>query len=105
MARNQGKNRHPRIADEQGTLYRRASREVVLCYPNTYRVAGASLGLQVIYRLLNSRSSISCQRAVMPDEVVSSGVTPVIRSLEHGMALDELDLAEIEAVGHPERPG
>ena len=91
MARSRGKNQDHRIADEHGTLYRRANREVVLCYPNTYRVAGASLGLQVIYRLLNSRPSVSCQRAVMPEELVSGGVTPVIRSLEHGMALDGFD--------------
>ena len=74
---------------EVGTLSRRAGTELVLCYPNTYRVAGASLGFQVIYRLLNERSSISCQRAVVPDVGLDPRRPAPIRSLEHSMALED----------------
>lgn len=58
---------HPLIADEVGTLRRRAEREVVLCYPNSYRVAGSSLGFQVIYRALNSSQGVACHRAVLEE--------------------------------------
>jgi len=75
------------LADERGTLYRRASRELVLCYPNNYRVAGASLGYQVVYRLLNSRHSISCERAVLPDDAFEPGWRGPLRSMEHGQPL------------------
>ena len=48
-----------KASGEIGTLTRRAAIEVVLCYPNSYRVAGSSLGMQVIYRALNSRETTS----------------------------------------------
>ena len=77
---------HPLIADETGTLFRRAPREVVLCYPNTYRVAGSSLGFQVIYRALNSRPGVACHRAVLEE----SRPRPV-KSLEFGQELRHYD--------------
>ncbi len=82
------------ITDEYGTLMRRAPREVVLCYPNTYRVAASSLGLQVVYRSLNSRPGLSCQRAVLPPDLeirAPGGGHHGLRSLEHDMALDSFD--------------
>lgn len=75
------------LADERGTLYRRAPQELVLCYPNNYRVAGASLGFQVVYRALNSRQSISCERAVLPDDCFEDGWRGPLRSMEHGQPL------------------
>ena len=81
-------NTHPLMRDETGTIWHRAGTEVVLCYPNTYRVAGASLGLQVVYRALNAHAELSCQRAVLPDDAFSGAHLPQIRSLEHGMSLD-----------------
>ena len=79
----------PVLAGEVGTLLHRAAKEVVLCYPNTYRVAGASLGFQVVYRALNSRPSISCQRAVLADDAFTADAAPPVRTLEHGMPLGE----------------
>ncbi|MCB9738890.1 MAG: radical SAM protein [Deltaproteobacteria bacterium] len=79
------------IEDEVGTIWPRAGRELVLCYPNTYRVAGASLGLQVIYRLLNARAGVSCQRAVLPEDAFTAKVPQPVRSLEHGMPLGAFD--------------
>lgn len=79
------------VSAERGTLTRRALREVVLCYPNTYRVAGASLGLQVIYRQLNSRDAVSCQRAVLPQGAFDSEPPARLQTLEHGMDLDAFD--------------
>ena len=82
------------MTTEHGTLLRRAVREVVLCYPNTYRVAAASLGLQVVYRALNSRNGLSCQRAVLPEDFgppVPGAKAQPLRSLEHEMGLDQFD--------------
>ncbi len=73
---------------------RRAAREVVLCYPNTYRVAASSLGFQVVYRTLNGRPGLSCQRAVLPPDLevrAAEGRDQGLRTLEHDMALDEFD--------------
>ncbi len=77
---------NPLIRDEIGTLMRRAEREVVLCYPNSYRVAGSSLGFQVIYRALNSRDEVACHRAVLED----SRPKPA-RSLEFAKELADYD--------------
>ncbi|MCO4760581.1 MAG: radical SAM protein [Myxococcales bacterium] len=77
----------PVLATERGTLYRRAPQELVLCYPNHYRVAGASLGLQVVYRILNSRAAVSCERAVLPDDCFEPSWRGPLRSMEHGQPL------------------
>lgn len=78
---------NPLIADETGTVMRRAGREVLLCYPNSYRVAGSSLGLQVIYQALNSREGVACHRAVCPDD----GFTRPVTSLEFGKPMAQYD--------------
>jgi radical SAM superfamily enzyme YgiQ (UPF0313 family) len=56
------------LAAETGTIFREAPLKVGLCYPNPYRVAMSSLGYQVIYRALNSRPFLSCERIVLPDD-------------------------------------
>lgn len=41
----------------------------------------SSLGYQVIYRMLNGRSGIACERVVLPDDVASwraRGLKPVL---------------------------
>ena len=83
--------RNPLIADETGTILRRATREVVLCYPNSYRVAGSSLGLQVIYRALNSRDSVACHRAVLPEDFLAGGPMRGVNSLEFSKPLADYD--------------
>ena len=83
--------RSPLIADETGTMLRRADREVVLCYPNTYRVAGSSLGVQVIYRALNSRESVACHRAVLAEDALEGGKLRPVTSLEFGKPIGDYD--------------
>ena len=82
---------NPILLNERGTLYRRAGRELVLCYPNSYRVAGASLGYQVVYRALNSRHELSCERAVLPEDAFEPSWRGPLRSLEHGQPLGAFD--------------
>jgi radical SAM superfamily enzyme YgiQ (UPF0313 family) len=76
---------------ETGTLYRRAPTEVVLCYPNSYRVAGSSLGFQVIYRALNRRDDVACHRAVLPDVALHGMMPPPVHSLEYGKPIGDYD--------------
>ncbi len=83
--------RHPILDQETGTLYRRGRREVVLCYPNSYAVAGSSLGFQVAYRKLNARPSLSCQRAVLWATEADRHSDGRPLSLEHGMPLTDFD--------------
>ena len=40
---------------------------VCLIYPNTYHVGMSNLGLQTVYRCLNSEDDIVCERAFLPD--------------------------------------
>ncbi|MCA9515420.1 MAG: hypothetical protein KC635_10785, partial [Myxococcales bacterium] len=57
------------LAGEIGTIVRDAPLRVGLCYPLPYRTAMSSLGYQVIYRMLNSRSFIAAERVLLPDDV------------------------------------
>ncbi|MFQ5742131.1 MAG: radical SAM protein [Acidobacteriota bacterium] len=40
---------------------------VVLAYPNTYAVGMSNLGVQTLYRLLNARPEVCCERLFLPD--------------------------------------
>lgn len=40
---------------------------VALGYPNTYHVGMSNLGLQVVYRILNTTPGVSCERFFLPD--------------------------------------
>lgn len=79
------------LATETGTLHRRANVEVALVYPNTYRVAGSSLGFQVIYRALNQRADVACHRAVLPELAVHGQTPPPVRTLEVDKPLADYD--------------
>jgi len=52
-----------RVEPNQGGRLR-----VVLAYPNSYAVGMSNLGLQTVYRLLNSHPDVRCERAFLPDE-------------------------------------
>jgi len=81
------------LETETGTLFRHAPRTVALCYPLPYRAAMSSLGYQVIYRLLNSRPELACERVVLPEDVPTWRArrwSPL--SLESGRPLGDFDL-------------
>ena len=54
---------------ESGTIHSTGGFRVALVYPNPYAVAASSLGYQIIYRLFNAHPEVSCERAVLPDNV------------------------------------
>lgn len=55
---------------------------IALVYPNTYYVGMSSLGFQIVYRLLNERADVVCERAFY--EAAGKGPIPegVVLSLE-----------------------
>jgi len=55
---------HSRLAREQGTIVKGwgGRLPIALVYPNTYYVGMSSLGFQTLYRLLNARPDVVCER-------------------------------------------
>lgn len=56
------------LDEEKGTIYKDAPYRVALVYPSPYRVGMSSLGYQSIYRQLNRRDDVSCERSFLPDD-------------------------------------
>lgn len=57
-----------KLAAEDGyTLKHGASLRIALCYPNTYAIGMANLGLHTMYELFNSIPEVSCERVFLPD--------------------------------------
>ncbi|MHB9035379.1 MAG: radical SAM protein [Armatimonadota bacterium] len=64
-------NAKARYAREKGgvAIDRAAPVRFALAFPNEYRVAMASLGYQLVYRMLNELPNASCERVFLPDAV------------------------------------
>ena len=88
---------------EEGTLFRQGRLQIALCYPNTYSVAMASLGYQVIYRLFNERDDFSCERAVFPEmpEAYEAARMPLF-TLERQRPVGEFDLVAFSFAFEPD---
>jgi radical SAM superfamily enzyme YgiQ (UPF0313 family) len=57
-----------KLAAEDGyTVKHGAPLRVALCYPNTYSIAMANLGLHTMYDLFNKIPEVSCERVFLPD--------------------------------------
>jgi len=84
------------LQSERGTILKDAPLRIALCYPLPYHAAMSSLGFQVIYRMMNERTAIACERVVLPDDVRSwrdRGLSPI--SLETGRPLKDFDLVAV----------
>lgn len=59
-----------RLARETGyVVHPFGSRHTMaVCYPNTYETGMSNLGMQIIYREVNSRDDFQCERAFLPDK-------------------------------------
>ncbi|HAM52069.1 MAG TPA: radical SAM protein [Nitrospiraceae bacterium] len=55
---------------EKGTIHKEPGGKITIClvYPNTYHTGMSNLGFQGIYRLLNDRPDVVCERAFLPDD-------------------------------------
>jgi radical SAM superfamily enzyme YgiQ (UPF0313 family) len=85
------------LADEEGTVRKDWGGKVTvaLVYPNTYAVGMSNLGFQTIYRHLNERPDVVCERVFLPEyadqaEQARTGAAPV--SLESGRPLTDFHI-------------
>lgn len=86
-----------RLARETGYVVknRGGKASIALVYPNSYEIAMSNLGYQKIYRMLNDRADILCERAFLPsgqeiDYFKKHNQKPA--TLESGRALAEFDV-------------
>jgi radical SAM superfamily enzyme YgiQ (UPF0313 family) len=77
------------LADEVGTIRKDAPRRIALVYPSPYRAAMSSLGYQTLYRLLNARSDVVADRAMLPDDM---GASKTLVTLERQMPVGDYPL-------------
>src|SRR6478672_1770109 len=57
-----------KLAAEEGHLVRGAADlRIALCYPNTYAIGMANLGLHTMYELFNAIPGVACERVFLPD--------------------------------------
>ena len=86
------------LARERGTIYKNSGGKAVriaLVYPNTYYLGMSNLGFQTIYRHLNDRDDVVCERAFLPEpsdlEDLSRSRKPLV-TLESGLPLGSCDI-------------
>lgn len=86
------------LARERGTIYKSPGGKAVriaLVYPNTYYLGMSNLGFQTIYRHLNERDDVVCERAFLPEpsglEALSRSRKPLV-TLETGSPLGSCDI-------------
>ncbi len=91
------------VETERGTLRGQGRFQVALCYPGTYGVAHASLGYQVIYRLIHEHSDFACERAVYPEdlEVQQASRIPLF-TLESQRPVSDFDLLAFSVAFEPD---
>lgn len=68
---------------------------VALLYPNSYFVGMSNLGIHIVYRLLNERNDVACERAFLPEkkqqeEYVKSKTT--LLTLETQSPINDFDV-------------
>ena len=57
-----------KLAAEEGYIISRgAALRIALCYPNTYAIGMANLGLHTMYELFNAIPDVVCERVFLPD--------------------------------------
>ncbi len=86
------------LARERGTIYKKPGGKAVriaLVYPNTYYLGMSNLGFQTMYRHLNERDDVVCERAFLPEpsdlEDLSRSRRPLV-TLETGLPLGSCDI-------------
>ena len=95
-----------RLEAEIGTIHKSAPLRVALVYPSPYRIGMSSLGFQWIYRELNQRADVVCERAFLPDDVETWRKTrsPLI-TYESRTAVGDFDLVAFSLSYELELPG
>ncbi|MBX3266502.1 MAG: radical SAM protein [Acidobacteria bacterium] len=69
MSRKITESYKAKLAGEEGYVVKHgASLRIALCYPNTYGIGMANLGLHTMYELFNKIPDVSCERVFLPDD-------------------------------------
>ncbi len=98
MSRTIKDKRLRRLDAESGTVRKGwgGRLSVALAYPNRYYVGMSNLGFQVVYRQLNSREDVLCERVFLPDreELDAPGMkrSAPLSTLESGRPLSDFDM-------------
>jgi len=68
-----------KLSRERGVIYKDwgGRLPVALVYPNAYRTGMSSLGLQILYRLLNDEPDIVCERCFWEPSLLKAGGEPI----------------------------
>lgn len=88
-----------RLAREKGgvTIDRAAAVRFALAFPNEYRVAMASLGYQLVYRMINELPNASCERVFLPEP---ADLKEYLRTRAELFSLESMSpLSEFDVVG------
>ncbi|MCG6552826.1 MAG: radical SAM protein [Candidatus Magnetominusculus sp. LBB02] len=66
-------SRYPQAGKESGTIHKDHGGKCRLClaYPNTYRIGMSSLGLRLVYSMLNARDDVVCERVFLPEQAMT----------------------------------
>ena len=85
-----------KLATEDGYVVRHdAELRIALCYPNTYGIGMANLGLHTMYELFNRIPEVSCERVFLPERDILTEYertgTPLL-SLETQTPVREFDV-------------
>ena len=91
------------VEPEQGPLRGQGRWQVALCYPGTYGVAHASLGYQVIYRLIHEHPDFACERAVYPEDLGAQKAARIpLFTLESQRPVSDFDLVAFSVAFEPD---
>lgn len=96
MSRKITESYKAKLAGEEGYVVKHgASLRIALCYPNTYGIGMANLGLHTMYELFNKIPDVSCERVFLPDDAelkeYEKSRTPLL-SLETQTPVRDFDL-------------
>lgn len=80
------------LARETGAIHKDHGGKltVALAYPNTYAVGMSSLALQILYRMLNARPDVVCERVFWDPDAIAAG-RPLITQ-ESGRPVEQFDV-------------
>ncbi len=68
MSRKTVESYRKKLESEEGYRIKAgAELRIALCYPNTYAIGMANLGLHTMYELFNAIPGVSCERVFLPD--------------------------------------
>ncbi|MGB5157804.1 TIGR03960 family B12-binding radical SAM protein [Desulfobacterium sp. N47] len=85
-----GKQKRNKLPDTETGAVRKQWNDhirIALVYPNTYKVGMSNLGFQTVYDILNGFDNILCERAFLPDDIISR-----ILSIESSRSLLDFDI-------------